>query len=166
MTMPRVTRRGRREDDTHMIYIAADHAGYEAKNILRDALLKRGFAVTDLGAETFDKNDDYPLFSKKLARMVSKDIAHRGILLCGSGQGVCIVANKTRGVRAALAWNCETARASRNDDDANVLCIGARFISRTLALRIALEWLKTPFSKLARHTRRLHQIEKSKTPLR
>ncbi|MDO8490320.1 MAG: RpiB/LacA/LacB family sugar-phosphate isomerase [bacterium] len=157
MTTQKAARQGKREANT--VYIASDHAGYDAKNALRDALLKRGVAVTDLGPAAFNKNDDYPVFAKRVTQEVVKNSSHRGILLCGSGQGMCIAANKVRGIRAAIAWNSKTAQSARNDDDANILCLSARLISRPLALRIALTWLNTPFSKLARHKRRIGQIE-------
>lgn len=88
-----------------------------------------------------------------------KKTQSKGILLCGSGQGVCIAANRIKGIRAAVAWSVKSAIASRNDDDANILCLGARFFSSRQLLTITRAWLDTPFSKLARHRRRIRLLD-------
>lgn len=141
-----------------MLYIAADHAGFQMKEHIKRFLEEKGIRVKDLGALTYDKDDDYPDVAHALAKQVSSG-AHRGIALCGSGQGMCIAANKTKGVRAALAWNEKSARASRNDDNANVLCLGGRLLSKKTVEACVLAWLETPFSGLARHKRRIRKIE-------
>ena len=141
------------------LYIASEHAGFLLKEQLKKYLKINGHTVNDLGADSLKPNDDYPLYAKKLANTISKDPSQKGILLCGSGQGVCITANRQKNVRAALAWDEKSASASRSDDDANILCLGARLITLAKAKRIIDAWLKTPFSKLARHKRRIAQID-------
>src|SRR3989338_4622256 len=138
-----------------MIYIAADHAGFDNKQLLKQALGKEGYGVIDLGAREKNDSDDYPIIASKVARAVLKNPKSKGILLCGSGQGVCIAANRIKGIRAAIAWNPKSAAASRNDDDANILCLGARFFTIRQLLTMIRVWLQTPFSKLARHKRRI-----------
>ena len=138
-----------------MIYIAADHAGFDNKQLLKQALGKEGYGVIDLGAREKNDSDDYPIIASKVARAVLKNPKSKGILLCGSGQGVCIAANRIKGIRAAIAWNPQSAVASRNDDDANILCLGARFFTSQQLLTMIRVWLQTPFSKLARHKRRI-----------
>jgi len=138
-----------------MIYIAADHAGFDNKQLLKQALGKEGYGVIDLGAREKNDSDDYPIIASKVARAVLKNPKSKGILLCGSGQGVCIAANRIKGIRAAIAWNPQSAVASRNDDDANILCLGARFFTIRQLLTMIRVWLQTPFSKLARHKRRI-----------
>lgn len=142
-----------------MVFLGADHAGFAAKDKLIKYLVRQGIAHTDLGAHAYDAHDDYPDFAKTVAKKVASSQTARGILLCGSGQGVCIAANKIKGVRAALAWNEASAKACRQDDDANILCLPGRLIPYARLERIVAEWLKTPFSKLARHKRRIKKIE-------
>ncbi|MBI2644571.1 RpiB/LacA/LacB family sugar-phosphate isomerase [Candidatus Uhrbacteria bacterium] len=143
-----------------MLFIAADHAGYTKKEYLKKYFEAHGISFQDLGAHTLDRDDDYPDYAKKLAYEVKKNQLNKGILICGSGQGVCITANKVHGIRAALAWNSQSARASRTDDDVNVLCLAARLLSNKEMEKIVLAWLKTPFSKKTRHIRRIQNIEK------
>lgn len=142
-----------------MLFLGADHAGFAVKEKLKDYLVRQGIAHTDLGAHAYNKNDDYPDFAKNVAKKVASSRTSRGILLCGSGQGVCIAANKIKGVRAALAWNEASARTCRQDDDANILCLPARLIPYPHLERITAVWLREPFSKLARHKRRIKKIE-------
>lgn len=141
------------------IYIGADHRGFKLKESLKTFLEKRGYDVADLGAKKYDKNDDYPDFAAKVAQAVSGDPEKRqGIVICGSGEGVEIVANKFKHVRAALVANTKQAFASRNDDDANVLALAADFLSETRAKKIVEIWLNTPFSREERHKRRIQKI--------
>lgn len=142
-----------------MLFIAADHAGFAKKEYLKKYFNVYGISFQDLGALVFDKNDDYPDYAKKLVHEVKKNSTHKGILICGSGQGVCMTANKTHGIRAALAWNIQSARASRNDDNANVLCLAGRLLSYKETEKIVHVWLQTPFSKKPRHYRRIQKIE-------
>jgi len=144
------------------IYIASDHAGFTLKEYLKCFLLEHGYEVQDLGAKTCDPKDDYPAYAFALAKKVAASKgAKKGILLCGSGQGVCMVANRVKGVRAALAWDEKSAQLSRSDDDANVLCLAGRLTTPTMARRIVSHWLTTKFSGLARHKRRIKAIEKN-----
>lgn len=142
-----------------MLYIASDHAGFELKEYVKRFLAKLGITATDLGAHAYKKTDDYPDFAIPLARKVAGDSSARGILICGSGQGVCIAANRIKKVRAALAWDVKSATASRNDDDANVLCLAGRMLSQKKAGTIVLSWLFTGFSGLTRHRRRIEKID-------
>jgi len=141
-----------------MLYIAADHAGFALKEHLKRFLKKRDIHVEDLGAHTFKNTDDYPDFAFTLARTVAQGTSARGILLCGSGQGMCIAANKVKGVRAASAWSKKSAIASRRDDDTNILCLSGRMFTKKETEEILLSWLFTGFSGLARYKRRLNQI--------
>ena len=141
------------------IYIAADHAGFARKEALKDYLAKQGYAIKDFGAEKLDQQDDYPDYAYPLAQAVVKD-GRLGILLCGNAEGVCIVANKVDGVRAALGYSLEAARTSRQDDDANVLCLPGRELSDKRIYEIVDVWLATEFSGEERHQRRLEKVKK------
>lgn len=143
------------------VFIGADHAGFQLKSAVMAHLSKRGVHVEDDGDRELDPNDDYPQFAYTVATKVlgSEDDDPRGILLCGSGQGMCIAANRVRGIRAALCWAEDIARETRNDNDSNVLCVPARSLTEDEALRIIDVWLDTPFSGAARHQRRINEIE-------
>lgn len=143
------------------IYLAADHAGFHLKEKVQAHLSKAGYDVEDEGDKVLDPADDFPQFAYAATTKVlgSEDDDPRAILLCGSGQGMCIAANRVRGIRAALCWNEEVAQETRNDNDTNVLCIPARFLTDEEAFKIIDTWLKTPFSKAERHARRLREIE-------
>jgi ribose 5-phosphate isomerase B len=143
-----------------MLFIAADHAGFAKKERLKIYLQAQGIVFQDLGTRVFDAHDDYPDYAKKLSREVIKNTSNKGILLCASGQGVCITANKTHGIRAALAWNTASAQYSRTDDNTNVLCLAAKLLSQKKIEHIVKTWLATPFSKKIRHTRRIKKMEK------
>src|SRR5512141_1913395 len=140
------------------IPIAADHAGIEMKEKLKAALSKLGFHPEDLGAPAEIPGDDYPDYAHPLAREISRGDAKRGILLCGSGIGVDIVANRYPHVRAALAWKPEIAELSRRHNDSNVLVIPSRFVSTDEAVEMMKRWLSTPFEG-GRHTRRVEKID-------
>jgi ribose 5-phosphate isomerase B len=141
------------------LYVDADHNGFELKQALIADLHKSQIEVIDLGVKTLDPNDDYPNAAARVARAVlGEDDAH-GILICGSGQGVCIAANRFKGVRASLCWDNYEARAARNDDDANVLCLPARVIDVKKAIIITHTWLQTPFANAPRFKRRIMQID-------
>ena len=142
-----------------MIYLAADHRGFRLKESLKALLLAEGHAVEDVGALALDSGDDYPDFAAAAAKKIAAGPAkHKGILLCGSGHGVDIVANKFKGVRAALCWNADVARQSRAHDDANVLVFAADWLDENNAKEIVRVWLATPFSGEERHRRRLEKI--------
>jgi ribose 5-phosphate isomerase B len=142
------------------IPIAADHAGVEMKNRLVAELKKLGYQPDDLGAKDAEKPDDYPDFGHPLAKEVSEGEAKRGILLCGSGIGMDIVANRYPGVRAALAWEPEIAALSRRHNDSNVLVLPARFVSIDRGVEIMKAWLDAKFEG-GRHERRVKKIDRS-----
>jgi ribose 5-phosphate isomerase B len=141
-----------------IIPIAADHAGFDLKEILKGEISKLGFEPQDLGATTENPEDDYPDFAHPLAKKISRGDAKRGILLCGSGIGVDIVANRYPHVRAALAWAPKIAELSRQHNDSNVLVIPARFVSTEEAVDMVKRWLSTPFEG-GRHSRRVEKID-------
>lgn len=145
--------------DQPPLYIAADHAGFARKQLLAKALTDYGYVVSDLGAPEFVDGDDYPQYAFALGRRVTVEPDAKGILLCGSGQGVCIAANKVAGIRAVSAFSPEMAASTKTDDNANVLCLPARFIDDATALSITKTWLNTQFSEEPRHQRRLAEIE-------
>ena len=143
------------------IYIGADHNGFEYKNQLSQALTLAGHEVIDEGDVSLDPNDDFPQFASKVVNelLAAHDPNARGILVCGSGQGMAMAANRFKGVRAALCWNINEARASRNDDDANVLCLSSRYLSLEEAGSIMATFLATPFAGAPRFTRRIQQLD-------
>ncbi len=140
------------------IAIGSDHAGFDAKEELKPLLASLGHEVVDEG--TYDRErTDYPDYAHKVAKAVVKGEADRGIVVCGTGIGVCIAANKVRGVRAALVYNDASAALSREHNDANVLCLGARTMTGEERERYAKIWLETGFDG-GRHARRLEKMEK------
>lgn len=142
-----------------MIYIAADHAGFSLKEELKKYLGGLGYEYKDMGAFEFNPQDDYPDFSLLVAQRVSQESGSLGILICGSGIGVCIVANKVRGIRASLVNDEFTARQSREHNDANILCLGGKVLEVEMAKKIVKVWLEASFSAEERHVRRLKKIE-------
>lgn len=142
-----------------MILLVADHAGFELKEKVKKFLEERGEKYEDLGNTAFDANDDYPDFIHPLAKRVSKNPRLKGILFCGSGQGMAIVANRYPKVRAAVCWDKESAKETRKDNDSNVLSIPARMIDETTALETIKIWLEASFSGEERHSRRIRKIE-------
>lgn len=140
------------------IYLGSDHAGFEAKEKLRTLFEKQGIRYEDIGAYQFDKDDDYPDFAFKLAEKVAHDKASRGILVCGSGVGVTVAANKVNGIRAVAASDEYSAKMSRIDGDSNVLGLSGRHTPFPKMKKIVLTWLKTEFSNAPRHKRRINKI--------
>jgi RpiB/LacA/LacB family sugar-phosphate isomerase len=138
------------------IVIAADHGGFELKEAVKNHLFGMGYAVTDEGTDS-DQAVDYPDFGARAAAKVASGQFQRGILLCGSGVGMSIVANRFPGVRAALCLDEETARLSRQHNDANMLVLAGRKTDPERAFRIVQTWLSTPFEG-GRHQRRLDKI--------
>ena len=138
------------------IAIGGDHAGFEYKNALME-LLQSQASVTDYGPDT-DQSCDYPDHAHPLADAVSKGDSDFGILICGSGNGVCMVANKHHGIRAALCWNTELAALARQHNNANVLCLPARYVNLAYAKEITLIFLSTAFEG-GRHQRRTEKID-------
>jgi ribose 5-phosphate isomerase B len=143
------------------IYVGADHNGFELKKRLLAYLQRNGYEVSDEGDLTLDPQDDYPLFAAKVvaAMKASEDREPRGLLICGSGQGICIAANRFKGIRAAVCDDPEEARAGRNDDDTNVLCLPARMIDGDQAEGVLRAWLDTGFAGAARFKRRIVQLD-------
>ena len=141
-----------------MIAIGSDHGGFELKKKLMEHLSERGLEYKDFGTYS-SASCDYPVYAKAVARAVASGECDRGILICGTGIGVSITANKVRGIRAALCGDCFSAEATRQHNDANVLCMGARVVGEGLALKIADTFLDTPFSTDERHIRRISMIE-------
>ncbi|HVR72227.1 MAG TPA: ribose 5-phosphate isomerase B [Vicinamibacteria bacterium] len=140
------------------LVIGSDHAGFELKQRLKRVLDRLGVEYRDAGPASADAVD-YPDFAHAVAGAVSRGEAERGVLVCGSGQGMAMAANRHRGVRAALPWNEETARLSREHNDANVLALGARTLREGEAEKILDVWLKTPFAG-GRHLGRVGKIDR------
>lgn len=139
------------------LVIGSDHAGFALKEQLKTYLQKKGYRVEDKGV--FSVNPaDYPSVGQTVAQQVAKK-HERGILICGTGIGMSIVANKVKGIRAALCHDLKTAQASREHNDANVLCLGGRILDTETAQRITDVWLMTPFSSEERHHRRIKLID-------
>lgn len=141
-----------------MIAIGSDHGGFELKKAVMAHLDKRGLEYKDYGTYS-EASCDYPDYARAVARAVASGECDRGILICGTGIGVSITANKTRGIRAALCGDCFSAEATRAHNDANVLALGARVTGEGLALKIVDIFLDTPFSNDERHIRRISKIE-------
>jgi ribose 5-phosphate isomerase B len=142
------------------IYLGTDHAGYELKNILAEYLTHAGHQVEDLGALTLEAEDDYPRYAYSVAaKVLGGNDDDRGILICGSGQGMTMAANRVNGVRAALAWDVESAAASRRDDNANVLVLPARFVDAETAEAMVDAWLAASFNADPKYQRRLDELE-------
>jgi ribose 5-phosphate isomerase B len=143
------------------IYLGADHNGFEMKREFLEKLTAAGYVVVDKGDEVLKPDDDFPQFAQKVVEAMksSDDPDPRGILICGSGQGMCMAANRYKGIRASLIDSAEEAQAARNDDDSNVLCIPARFISSEDAMKIADVWLTTPFNGAERFKRRIQELD-------
>ncbi len=139
------------------IYIASDHAGFERKAMLSQYLASAGYELRDFGPAKLDPQDDYPDYAEPLARAGAKD-AVPGIVLCGNAEGVCIVANKVKGVRAAVGYSVEAAKTSRTDDNTNVLCVPGREFNDDQAKAMVDAWLSTTFSGAERHVRRLKKV--------
>src|SRR5713101_9087480 len=138
------------------ISLGTDHAGFRYKEKVKELLTSLGHEVRDFGTHSTEPVD-YPLFIRPAAEAVARGECERGIVLGGSGNGEAIAANKVRGIRCALCWNEETARLSRQHNDANVLSLGERMISEELALKIVRVWLETPFEG-GRHAQRVAQL--------
>ena len=138
--------------------IAADHEGFELKRSLARSLREEGYEVIDFGAETFAPGDDYPDFVLPLARAVSRRLVDRGIAISGSGVGAVIAANKVRGARAALCSDDWAARKGVEDDDMNVLCLGARVVGHAVAWDLIQTFLDARFADVESHRRRLAKV--------
>ncbi len=141
------------------VYIGADSAGFELKKTVKEHLTEAGYSVVDLGAD-IAASSHYPIFAEAVARHVAANSNSCGILICGTGIGMSMAANKVKGIRAALCGDTFSARMTRQHNDANVLCMGARVIGPGLALDIVDLFLSTPFEAGGRHSLRVDMIAK------
>ncbi len=142
------------------IYIGADHRGFKLKEQVAKWLYEWKYSFEDLGAMHLDPKDDYTKYSEEVASLVSKDKSSRGILLCGSGVGVDVVANKFDGVRSSIGKNAEQVKAGRSDDNMNILVIAADFTKELEVKEMVKAFLETNFDNKERHKRRLRDIAK------
>ena len=141
-----------------MIALGCDQGGYELMQEVKKHLEKRGLEYQDFGTYSMD-SVDYPVYGKKVAHAVADGTCEKGILICGTGIGISICANKVKGVRAALCHDVFSAQATREHNDANVLAMGGRMVGPGLALMIVDTFLDTPFSEAERHIRRIAMLE-------
>ena len=137
------------------IIIGSDHAGFKLKEKIKKLLEKLGYEYEDVGTDS-EKSVDYPVYAEKVAKKVAK--GSQGILICGTGLGMCMSANKVKGIRAALAYNESSAEMAKKHNDANVLCLGAREFDENLAKKITKKFLETDFSNEERHKKRINEI--------
>ena len=140
-----------------MIAVACDHGGLELKEKIKAHLIETGYEVRDFGTDS-PESCDYPDYGAPAARAVAAGECEKGILICTTGIGVCISANKVRGVRCALCADTMTARMTREHNDTNALAMGAGVVGENLAKEMVFTWLSTPFSGIARHQRRIDKI--------
>lgn len=143
------------------IALGSDHAGWKAKEMLKMELRKEEYEITDIGTQS-EESVDYPDFAYKVAQLVASGRCDRGILICATGIGVSICANKIPGIRAAVCHDEFTTRMSRQHNNANILCLGARVLAREAIVRLARLWLKTQFDG-GRHQRRIDKIHLRET---
>jgi ribose 5-phosphate isomerase B len=141
-----------------MVYIGADHRGFNLIEKVKEWLMEFGQEYRDLGPESYNPDDDYPDVAVKIGEMVARDKV-KGILICGSGVGVCIAANKIKGIRAGVCLIEKQATAGRNDDDMNVLCLNAEMVSEDENKKIVKTFLETPFGSEERYIRRINKIK-------
>ena len=141
-----------------MIGIGSDHGGFELKEAVKKHLEERGLEYKDFGTYT-PASCDYPVYGRAVAKAVASGECDRGIIICGTGIGISITANKVKGIRAALCSDCFSAQATREHNDANILAMGARVLGEGLALKIVDTFLDTPFSGDPPHVRRISMIE-------
>src|SRR5687767_5990524 len=142
------------------IAVAADHAGFELKNMLADEIRQAGHDVVDLGAHSYEASDDYPDFAAAAGRAVAHNQADRSVLICGSGVGASIAANKIDGARAALCHDTYSAHQGVEHDDMNVLVLGSRIVGIELARDLVKSFVGASFSNDERHVRRLEKVKR------
>lgn len=142
-----------------MIFIASDHAGFKLKEKIKEYLKSQRLPFIDLG--TFSEQPvDYPEYGFKVAKKVVTGRKHRGIIICGTGNGICIAANRVKGARAAVVYDKYTAEMSRKHNDSNIICLRGRGFSEKKSLELLKIWLNTEFDNESRHIRRIKKIEK------
>ncbi|MEK7529183.1 MAG: ribose 5-phosphate isomerase B [Patescibacteria group bacterium] len=140
------------------VYIGSDHAGYELKAKIEDHLRENGYKPIDLGVFGIENSADYPDIAREVGEKVSENKSSFGLLICGTGVGMCMAANKVKGIRAANTESELSTQMSREHNDANILCLGGRIVDLERATRLVDVFLKTPFSGDERHTRRIAKI--------
>jgi len=141
-----------------IVVVGTDHAGFPLKDRVLETILQAGHQVLDVGAKAVIPDDDYPDYARLVALAIGERRADRGVLLCGSGVGASIAANKFSGVRAALCHDTFSARQGVEDDSMNVLCVGARVVGPAIATEIVRAFLGATFSNAERHRRRLEKV--------
>jgi ribose 5-phosphate isomerase B len=141
------------------IYLAADHGGFLLKEEIKKFLERKKINYEDLGTNS-KESTDYPDYAFKVGEKISKDNLSRGILICGTGTGMEIAANKVKGVRAALAYDNYSAKMARQDNNTNVLCLRGRFFPKEKAKKIISTFLSTKFSNLSRHKQRINKVRR------
>tara|TARA_Y100000590_G_C15520680_1_gene939282 strand:+ start:411 stop:860 length:450 start_codon:yes stop_codon:yes gene_type:complete len=145
-----------RKNESKEVLLASDHAGFKLKQAIKNFLFKRGIIVRDLGTKN-TSSVDYPVYAHILSKKINKNKNQFGILVCGSGVGMSITANKYKNVRAALCHNIKSAKLSRQHNNANIIALGSRLINKKIALKCISVFLKTPFER-GRHLRRIKKI--------
>lgn len=141
-----------------MIAVGSDHGGFQLKKTILKYLGEKQIAYKDMGTYT-EESTDYPLYGKKVVEAILKNECDKGIIICGTGIGISIMANRYKGIRAALCSDCFSAEATRQHNNANVLAMGGRVLGEGLALKIVETFLETPFSGGERHIRRINMLE-------
>jgi len=141
------------------IAVGADHGGFPLKADIVALLQKAGYEVVDVGAYALNPDDDYPDFARAVGQAVQRGEAERGIIICGSGVGACVAANKLRGIRAGVCHDTYSAHQGVEHDDMNVLCLGARVIGPELARELVRAFVEARFSGAERHVRRLTKVQ-------
>lgn len=143
-----------------VIYLGADHRGFSLKEKIKEWLKEKGYEIVDCGAETLNPNDDYPDFAAIVSKNVQKNSSNaRGILICGSGVGMSITANRFKKIRAGLAINSDQIFEARKNDDINILCLASDFISEDFAKKIINVFLITPFESKEKYFQRIQKID-------
>jgi ribose 5-phosphate isomerase B len=143
------------------IFIGSDHNGFKYKKQIIDYLNSSKYEVVDVGDKVLDPKDDFPKFASQVVDKLlsSNDQNDKAILICGSGQGMCMAANRFKGIRASLCWNVKEAFDSRNDDDSNILCLSAHQLELSEIKSITNSYLTTPFAGAPRYIRRIRQLD-------
>lgn len=141
------------------IFIGSDHRGFELKEFLKRKLEENNFEFEDIGNFVYDSNDDYPDFAFKVGEKVSQNKVNLGILICGSGAGVCFAVNKIKGIRASLGINPEMVKNAKADDNINILCLASDFTTKENAWEMVKVFLETKFKNEEKYLRRIKKVE-------